>query len=483
MPQTDRNLALPGNPRYQPKDLQSIFGYDFLYRGVARVEIATLKTLHEIGIISHEEIAHLTPRVESELMLIKTTDVDKEERQVTHHDIRAWVNLAKPILGPLARWVHIPLTSYDVLDTGRILMYVEAHRQVVRQKIKHVVYELRSQVQKYAHTVQIGRTHGQHALPITVGFWLATFLSRIVSNARQMDLFASQLVGKISGAVGAYNAQVGLKFSDRCGEASFEERVLQKLGLKPAPISTQILPPEPLAYYLFSAVQLSAAIANFGRDCRHLMRSEIQELGEPFEQGQVGSSTMAHKRNPITFENLEGTGQKNVAEFQKVLWTLISEHQRDLVGSSVARDFPTIIVNLVLQLDTLLKQKKDVPGSQFIKRITVDELALKRNFEMNAHLVLAEPIYIALQMAGYSKDAHELVNHHAVPIATKEKILLIEAVKRLAQDPERSELVQALSLIDPDILSLFHNPAQYIGDATNKALQIADEADKYFYED
>ena len=311
----------------------------------------------------------------------------------------------------LRRWIHVPLTSYDALDTARALQFVRGH-EAVRRLTDKVIGLIVEQVNSFALRPQIGRTHGQHALPITVGFWFATILSRILTNIQSANSAAEKLVGKISGAVGVYNAQVGLGIAARSGDKSFEERVLEKLGLKAAPISTQVLPPEPLADYLFSCVKLSAAFGQFGRDGRHLMRTEIAELGEPFEKGQVGSSTMAHKRNPINFENLEGTWIKNQVEFGKVLATMISEHQRDLVGSSIARDFPTIVVNLVNQLNTLLRE---ADGKPFISRISVDEASLKRNFNAQGDAILAEPIYIALQMAGYEGDAHELVNHVAMP--------------------------------------------------------------------
>ena len=262
------NLALPGNPRYQPNDLQEYFGYDLLFKTVAEVEIAVMKTLAEIGIIPEDDIALLTTALEQALCEITTTEVEKLERTVTHHDVRAWVQLAQQQLPPsLKRWVHVPLTSYDALDTARALQFARAHRVVrglTHQVIKHFI-EL---VQRFAEQVQIGRTHGQHALPITVGFWLATILNRIVANIKAANLAAESLVGKISGAVGAYNAQVGLGILRCCRGETFEERVLNKLGLKAAPISTQILSPEPLADYLFACVKLSAAFGQFGRDWR-----------------------------------------------------------------------------------------------------------------------------------------------------------------------------------------------------------------------
>lgn len=467
------NLSLPGNPRYQPNDLQSVFGYDNLFRGVAEVEIATMKTLADIGIIPEADIATLTPAVERELLAITTTEVDDIERSVTKHDIRAWVRIAQSKVAPgLRRWIHVPLTSYDALDTARALQFVRGH-ETVRRLTDKVVGLFADQVTLFAGQPQIGRTHGQHALPITVGFWFATILSRILGNIQGANNAAEKLVGKISGAVGVYNAQVGLGIAARCGDKTFEQRVLEKLGLKAAPISTQILPPEPLADYLFACIKLSAAFGQFGRDGRHLMRTEIAELGEPFEKGQVGSSTMAHKRNPINFENLEGTWIKNQIEFGKVLATMVSEHQRDLVGSPITRDFPTIVVNLVNQLNTLLRE---TGGKPFLSRIAVDEVSLKRNFEAQGDAILAEPIYIALQMAGYEGDAHELVNHVAMPHSRECGVSLLAATQwALAQ--ESAEHVWRK--IAPETLNMLSKPESYTGAAAVKALEIARSADSY----
>ena len=144
------NLPLPGNPRYQPKDLQSVFGYDNLFRAVAEVEIATLKTLADIGIIPAANIASLTPDVEQELLAISTTEVDDVERTVTRHDIRAWVRIAQSKVDPgLRRWIHVPLTSYDALDTARALQFVRGH-DVVRRLTDKVVDLFVEQVDLFA---------------------------------------------------------------------------------------------------------------------------------------------------------------------------------------------------------------------------------------------------------------------------------------------------------------------------------------------
>jgi adenylosuccinate lyase len=471
------NLTLPGNPRYQPKSLVGIFGYDNLYKPVIEVELAALHVLGEIGVIPTEHYRQLTPEIEKKILEICTTDVDELERRITKHDIRALVRLIQDTIpDDLKRWVHIPLTSYDPLEAGRIIQYARAYHKVIAPKSREIIGILAGLVRKYAGTLQIGRTHGQHAIPITVGFWLATVLSRIIYNCKEIEKSAFALRGKISGAVGASNAVRGLGIAEKCGGLSFEGLVLHKLGITPAYISTQILPPEPLAYFLFSNAMLSASFGQLGRDCRHLMRSEIAEIGEPFAEGQVGSSTMAQKRNPINFENLEGMWLRTKNEFGKVLDTLISEHQRDLVGSSVARDFPIIIVNLVTQMETLLR--KNDKGLTFLERLTVNEENCERNLQMSENFVLAEPLYIALQMAGYKGDAHELINRKAMPLAQERNEPLLFALNDLLHS-EGTDLTEAMLNIPSDVLALLADPKNYTGDATAKAIEIADMAEEY----
>jgi adenylosuccinate lyase len=465
-----RNEVLPGNPRYQPKEMKSVFGYDNLYKKVALVEIAALETLGEIGVIKKTEIAKLDNKIKEKLINITTTEVDIVEREITHHDIRAWVRKAQEILGKdLARWVHIPLTSYDVIDTARILQYREAYEVAIKPTLIQVIEKYIVLVEKFAEQKQIGRTHGQHALPITVGFWLAVILSRILYNWERLDHYNLGLKGKISGPVGVHNAQFGLGFVKKQDKKSFEEKLLSRLNLKPASISTQILPPEPLAFYLYSAVCLSATLGQFGRDCRHLMRSEIGEIVESFEEGQVGSSTMAHKRNPINFENMEGMWLRTKNEFGKVLDTLVSEHQRDLVGSSVARDYPIILINLQYQLNTLLRKNKS--GQSFLERISVNKKACEKNFSINSNVILAEPLYIALQMAGYKEDAHELVNHVIVKKAQEKGMVMMDVLEELAE--EDSALKKVVNNIPSEFISLLRQPENYIGDANELATEVA----------
>lgn len=468
------NLMMPGNPRNQPKDLQKWFGYDNTAGFYVQVQLASMRTLHEFGIITDADMALLTPEIEQKLGEITTTQNDDVERRITNHDIRALVHIIQGIMPePLRRWVHVPMTSYDVIDTARAYQYSFAHQHVVRPKIIPVLSVLKGHAEVHRSTVQIGRTHGQHALPITFGFWIATIMSRLLYNMGQADTFNAGLVGKIAGAVGAYNAQTGLGIFERNG-MRFEDRVLGRLGLKPAWISTQIVPPEPLGYYLYSMLMLSGAFGQFGRDGRNLMRTEIAELSEPFEKGQVGSSTMAHKRNPLNFENIEGTFFKNVGEYVKVLMTVISEHQRDLVGSTISRDFPAIVINAVSQMDTLMRPNK--AGVPFLTRVKVNAEACKKNAQSSGDTILAEPLYLALQMNGYRGDAHKLINEEAMAFVSPVCNLYM-AIEFLMEDNQ--ELAEAWNRIPAEMKALFSNPENYVGRAAEQTDAICARVQDY----
>jgi adenylosuccinate lyase len=336
-----------------------------------------------------------------------------------------------------------------------------------------VITGLAALVREQAGTPQIGRTHGQHALPVTVGFWLAGILHRLLWCEAELDHAAEALVGKISGAVGASNAIVGLGFDKLSGDLNYEARVLGKLGLTPARYSTQIIPPEPLAHFLYLVTVTTSVFGQLGRDGRQLMRTEIGELAEPFVAGQVGSSTMAHKRNPITFEGLEAAWLKTKNEFGKVLDSSISEHQRDLVGSAVMRDYPVILVNLMTQINTLRRRGAD--GKIWLERLQFVPEALERNFALSSNVILAEPLYIAVQMAGYEGDGHKLVSDVLTPRALASGRTLMAELEEVAA--EDAALREVLERIPAELRKLLTHPESYTGNAGARALAIADLAE------
>jgi adenylosuccinate lyase len=464
---------MPGNPRYQPVSLVPYFGYDNLAKFQIEVEWALLEALAEIEIIPKEEAISLTDNLKRLLMKeITTTSQDKREKDVTKHDIRALVQLMQELMPThLKKWVHFSATSYDIIENARIIAYQRAFYNVTFPTILDLIENLSKKAEEFSAEIQIGRTHGQHALPITVGFWLATVLDRLLNTAEELKKREERLVGKFSGAVGSYNAQVGLNLDSKALEFcnhTFEELVLSKLNLKPSNISTQILPIEPLSRFLHEHVLLSGVLAQFARDCRHLQRTEIAEIAEEFQSKQVGSSTMAHKRNPITFENTEGLFKIVMIEYQKVLECLVSDHQRDLVGSSIMREFPGIVVLVQYQIERINK---------ILPKLSIVQKSLRQNFNQSSKLVLAEPLYLILQLFGYNGDAHELVNHILVPRTQKSGRHLIDELIEIAEKDK--ELAEIISKIPYDMMVLLRTPEKYIGKSQEKTLKVVKRAREF----
>jgi adenylosuccinate lyase len=460
-----KDIRLEGLRRYQPKDLVSLMGYDNEARFWAMIELAKLEVDAEIGRIPAEIYALLTPEIRERVLDITMTMVDDYERTITRHDVEALVLQIQQALPEALRiYVHHPLTSFDVRDTATSLEFKTAFFQVTQPSARKFLNTLANKAEEFCEETQIGRTHGQHAIPITVGFWLAVFLYRVMLCLVEMRRYANGLKGKISGAVGAYNAQTAFGIY-KTAKGRYEDLVLAKIGLEASPISTQILPPEPLANFLHQYVLFSGVLANLGRDIRHLSRTEIREVIEPFGATQTGSSAMPHKRNPITSENSEGMYILIKNLHHNVLDSLVSEHGRDLVGSSVSRAFGGIIVLFQQQLGNWIKEKD---GLTFLERLVVNKEALARNMGLSKHVYMSELLWPALAMAGMP-GAHNFVNHTLVPKATPEKPLINVLYEEARKNQELFESVQR---IPGEILHLMETPENYIGQAAIKTREI-----------
>jgi len=481
MPQTADTLLnglMVGYFRYQPKRLVQCgcFGYNQEYKPVAQFELAGMETLGEIGVISPSDFTLLTHEIKQGILDIETTRVDELERSGAGHDIRAFTVLMQQILPQcLRRWAHVPFTSYDPLGTALALKLLKAHQEVISIDVKQVIRFFAERVREYADTRQMGRTHLQHAMCITAGFWLATILHRIVECAKKIDIAASGLVGKASGATGSRNAQVMLGIPALCGDTPFDVRVLSKLGLKPAKISTQIPPPEPVIDFLFACMELAQAFGQFGDDSRILMMPEIGEFSESQAVGIVSSSTMAGKVNPRWSESNAGMAKLAKWAFQLPLDCFNSNLQRDLVNSACYRFFPLTVIFLAVQLENLLRpDKKGVP---FLQRVKINEQACLRNIQSDAHTNMGEALYLALQWHGYEGDAHKLVNDVIVPASRASGESLLQEAAKLARTD--SSLCRALSAIPPKRVAILSDPQHYTGDASAQALAIVKEAEIY----
>ena len=418
----------------------------------AMVEAAAVKTLAEWGVCSEEVAAEVAAAAEG----ICAEEVAAEEERI-HHNIRALVNVLRSKVSDEAKpYVHLCLTSFDVIDTAVAWRLKQAaHKAILPQlgELQKVLIEL---ARREADQVQMGRTHGQHAVPITFGFALVGFISRLDGRMAAIKAAAERLRGKISGAVGAYNSS-RLFFDE---PEKFEADVLAHLGLEASPTSTQIVEPEFVADYYHALISTFGVLADLADDMRHLQRTEIAEVGEKFEAGQVGSSTMPHKRNPWNFENVKSMWKAFMPRMVTIYADQLSEHQRDLSNSASSRFSPEVIVGLMNSVRRLTK---------VMSKLVTDEERMEANFEMTAGMVAAEPAYILLAAQGHP-DAHEAMRRLTLEAQASGRPLW-----ELMNDDE--ELAAYLAALSDEQKAMLEDPHSYSGIAAEKTRAVCDECE------
>ena len=438
----------PIDYRYWDEEVAKYLSENGFTRYKLLVELALVKVLSRRGICSEEVVKE----VEAASSQVTTEEVYEEEERI-RHDIRALVNCLRAKISESAKpYIHMTATSYDIIDPANAARYKEVVEKVLVPSLIKLAGVLIDITLREAETVQVGRTHGQHAVPITFGFALAGYVSRLGNSIETLKALATKLPGKFSGAVGAYNAS-SLFFNDPEG---FEAEILTELGLGPAEHSTQIVPPEALTRLLCEVTITAGILANLSDDMRHLQRTEIGEVGEEFEAEQVGSSTMPQKRNPINFENAKSCWKIVAPRIVTVFMDQISEHQRDLTNSASARTYGEVFAYVVSVAKRLTRT---------MKKLTVDCANLERNLAMQKGLVVAEPLYIILAALGHP-DAHEKVRMLTLE-AQRQKRPLEEI---FIGDAEMKSYLEKMTPYQRQILS---NPSLYTGIAAKKAKAVA----------
>ena len=356
----------------------------------AYVEAALARALAEFGVCS----ADIASQIEVAAAKVTAATVAEEEK-TTKHDVKALVNVIKSQLPDEAKpYVHFGATSYDIVATALSLQLQTAINELVLPRLIELEKTLLNLTKQYADTVQIGRTHGQHAVPITFGFAMAEYVSRLGASISSLKVLSSKLKGKFSGAVGAYNA-LSLFVDD---PEKFEQTVLGYLKLEPAPYSTQIIPAEGYVRLIAELAVTAGIMANLSHDMRHLQRSEIAEVREAFEPGQTGSSTMAHKRNPWNFENVISMHKQVLSQVVNANLNVSSEHQRDLTDSASARFYGVVLASVASMAGRL---------NQVMAKIEVDADNMQKNLYLSGGAIAAEPLYLLLEKYGHT-TAHEV---------------------------------------------------------------------------
>jgi len=440
-------LFSPTDYRYKVNQLLDYLTEESFLNYKIKVEIALLQTLSDFNLCPEDVVKE----VENAAKNIRVEEIYEEEKKIKH-DIRAIVNVLKKNVSDKAKpFIHFCATSYDIVEPARCLMLKEATEKVIIPDMIELENIFIKQARKEKDTIQIGRTHGQHAEPITFGFFLSVYVERWGERILKVTDAKENLKGKFSGPVGCYN---GISLFVKNVE-KFENVFLEKLSLKPSRISTQIVPPEPMVDFVHSIISSFSVLANLSDDMRNLQRTEIGEVGEPFEENQVGSSTMPQKRNPINFENVKSAWKTFMPRIITSYSDQISEHQRDLTNSLSQRYIPELLV----MFDSSIRRIKSI-----MEKIVVDKNNLKKNFNMSKDKIIAEPMQILLSFYGHP-DAHEKIRQ----LSMKSYQTGIPLTEIVFQDEEIKKYIEKFS---PEQRKVIENPKNYTGIARQKVNKI-----------
>ncbi len=374
------------------------------------VELAALDGWAEIGVVPADAATEIRSRA-----TVPTPERVAEIEQKTHHDVAAFVDAVAGDLGPVGRWFHYGLTSSDVVDTA-LALQIGAAGELVLAGIDRAFDAVVKRAEEHRLTLTIGRTHGVHAEPTTFGLKLAVWAFELERDRERLAAaLAGVRVGKLSGAVGNYAAI----------DPEVERIACERLGLEPEPAATQVVQRDRHAALLSVLALTAASLERFALEIRHLARTEVAEVQEPFGHGQKGSSSMPHKRNPVVAERICGlarvvragalVGLENVA-----LW-----HERDISHSSAER---VTIPDAFFALDYMLDR-----FAWLIEGLVVRSEQMRRNLELSRGLYFSQGLLLALVETGLSRDeAYRLVQGHAMR-AWEEELDFPELVRA---DPE-----------------------------------------------
>jgi adenylosuccinate lyase len=348
-----------------------------------------------------------------------TVEAINEREMVTDHDTAAFVDVLAASAGPAGRWIHHGLTSSDVLDTG-LALQLRAVAAVVLPDPRRLVEQLAAKARAHRHTLCVGRTHGIHAEPTTFGIKLAGFAFEADRNARRLErAFAQAAVGALSGAVGTYAAT----------SPEFEQRVLARLGLEREPISTQVVARDRHAELLQAIALAGAGLERFATEIRHLARTEVSEVREPFTAGQKGSSAMPHKRNPIKSEQVTGLARILRANAQAALENVVLWHERDISHSSVER--------VILPDSTILLDHMQQRVLGLVEGMVVDTARMRENLELTHGALFSQRVLLALVEHGSTRDDAYRVVQRLAQQALDQRVPLRQL---LASDPAGESL-------------------------------------------
>lgn len=383
-------------PRYTRAEMGAIWSDQHKYECWLRVELAASEALAETGEVPQSAVDAL--RAYAGFDVTRIQEIEREVR----HDVIAFTTAVAEAMKrhgaeEAARWLHYGLTSNDVVDTAQALQIKEASAIIARD-LDEFSAVLKQRAFEHKNTVQIGRTHGIHAEPITFGLKLAIWWDEIQRHRKRFAAAAEEIrVGKLSGAVGTF-AHIG---------PEAEEKICAKLGLKAAPITSQVISRDLHANYIASLAGIASTLDKIALEIRHLQRTEVREAEEPFAAGQKGSSAMPHKRNPIVCEQICGLARVVRSNAQAGFEDVALWHERDISHSSVER---VILPDSTILIDYLLSRT-----NWLISGLRVNVERMRQNVDLTKGLIFSGQVLLHLAASGMSReDAYRLVQAHAM---------------------------------------------------------------------
>ncbi len=433
--------------RYGTAEMLQVFEEEARVQRLLDVEAALALAHAEVGNIPRKDAEKIAAMASTKY--VKVERVKAIEKEIKH-DIASLVRALSEVCGSSGAYVHLGATSYDIVDTANVLQ-LKAASEIIGKKIATLKSILQKQAARYKETVMIGRTHGQHALPITLGFKFAVWGYEVSRHIERLNECRDRVfVGKMSGAVGT-QASLGEN------AARIQELVMKRLGIRAAEISTQIVQRDRYAELVCLLAMIASSLENFATEIRELQRPEIGELFESFEaEKQVGSSTMPHKRNPETCERVCGLARIVRSLVIPALENVVTWHERDLTQSSAERfTFPEscILVDYMLLL-----------MSNVVANLRVDEQRMLRNINLTQGRAMSEAVMMALTRKGVNRqEAHEMLRKLTIKSELDKrhfKEILLED-KFVRGKLSEKEIDEAL------------NPKNYLGTAVKQAESFA----------
>jgi adenylosuccinate lyase len=412
-------------PRYQLPEIAGIWSDQNKYRVWSEIEVLYCEGMAEAGIIPKKAAREIRKKADFNINRINKIE------QKTRHDVIAFLTDMSSRIGPYGRYLHMGMTSSDLLDTALAFQLKEAGK-IIRGKLKRLSTVVKNKALRYKHLPMVGRTHGIHAEPITFGLKLLVWYAEIQRNINRLDRAIEDVaVGKITGAVGTQS-----HIDHRA-----ERYVMAKLGLKTESVTTQIIQRDRHASFLTTLAVIGASIEKMATEIRALQRTDIAEVQEPFTAGQKGSSAMPHKKNPILTERITGMarllrGNSTAALENVALW-----HERDISHSSVER---IIIPDSTMIVVYMLEKFRWV-----MDHLRVNKKAMKRNLEKTGGLIFSQHVLLMLVEKGISREkAYAIVQRSAMDSMNSNKSFrdIISSTKMVTDVCSEKEIEKVFSL-------------------------------------